>query len=102
MPPLSHRANRSKFCAGTGRRVKGASLPLRKNARMDLMSLPRRQFLRLAAGASVLPVGRAFAQSYPARPVRIVVGFAAGTGLDLYGRLIGQWLSERLGQSFVV
>jgi tripartite-type tricarboxylate transporter receptor subunit TctC len=69
---------------------------------MDLMSLPRRQFLRYAAGASLLPAARAFAQSYPARPVRIVVGFGAGTGLDLYARLIGQWLSERFGQSFVV
>jgi len=66
------------------------------------MSLPRRHFLRYVASASLLPAARAFAQSYPARPVRIVVGFGAGTGLDLYARLIGQWLSERLHQSFVV
>ena len=66
------------------------------------MSLPRRHFLRYVASASLLPAARAFAQSYPARPVRIVVGFGAGTGLDLYARLIGQWLSERLRQSFVV
>jgi tripartite-type tricarboxylate transporter receptor subunit TctC len=68
------------------------------------MRFPRRQFLRLAAGAAaVLPAARiARAQAYPARPVHIVVGFAAGTGLDIYARLIGQWLSERLGQSFVV
>ena len=68
------------------------------------MMLPRRQFLRLAASAAALPAAArlARAQAYPARPVRIVVGFWAGTGLDLYARLIGQWLSERLHQSFVV
>src|ERR1019366_5482474 len=68
------------------------------------MKLPRRQFLHLAAGAAVLPAaGRlAFAQAYPVRPVHIVVGFAAGTGLDIYARLIGQWLTSRLGQSVVV
>ena len=66
------------------------------------MSLPRRHFLRYVASASLLPAARAFAQSYPERPVRIVVGFGAGTGLDFYARLIGQWLSERLRQSFVV
>ncbi len=65
------------------------------------MRIPRRAFLGLAAGAAMLPA-RALAQTYPTRPVRIVVGFGAGTGLDLYGRLIGQWLSERLAQSFVV
>jgi tripartite-type tricarboxylate transporter receptor subunit TctC len=68
------------------------------------MPLPRRQFLRLVASAAVLSsVSRnASAQSYPSRPVRIVVGFAAGGGADLAGRLIAQWLSERLGQQFVV
>src|SRR5436305_14266921 len=66
------------------------------------MRLPRRQLLQLAAGAAALPPAAAFAQTYPARPVHIVVGFAAGTGLDIYARLIGQWLSERLGQSFVI
>jgi tripartite-type tricarboxylate transporter receptor subunit TctC len=68
------------------------------------MNLPRRQFLRLAAGAAVLPAASrmAWAQAYPTRTVHIVVGFAAGTGLDIYARLIGQWLSERLGQSFVI
>jgi tripartite-type tricarboxylate transporter receptor subunit TctC len=68
------------------------------------MRLPRRQFLHLAAGAAaILTADRiARAQAYPARPVHILVGFAAGTGLDIYARLIGQWLSERLGQSFVV
>ena len=68
------------------------------------MKLPRRHFLRLAAGASALPaVSRfAWAQSYPSRPVRIIVGFAAGGPNDILARLIGQWLSQRLGQPFVV
>src|SRR6266508_305521 len=68
------------------------------------MKLPRRTFLHLAAGAAVLPaVWRiASAQAYPARPVRIIVGFAAGGGYDIIARLIGQWLSERLGQPFVI
>jgi tripartite-type tricarboxylate transporter receptor subunit TctC len=68
------------------------------------MTFPRRQFLRLAAGAAALPaVPRlAWADTYPSRPVRIVVGFAAGSTTDVLARLIGQWLSERLGQSFVV
>jgi tripartite-type tricarboxylate transporter receptor subunit TctC len=68
------------------------------------MKLPRRQFLHLAAGAALLPpVSRtARAQTYPTRPVRIIVGFAAGGGAEITTRLIGQWLSERLGQQFIV
>jgi tripartite-type tricarboxylate transporter receptor subunit TctC len=68
------------------------------------MKLPRRQFLHLAAGAVALPaISRvAWAQTYPARPVHIIVGFAAGGGVDITARLIGQWLSERLGQNFVI
>jgi tripartite-type tricarboxylate transporter receptor subunit TctC len=69
------------------------------------MKLPhRRQFLHLAAGAAALPaVSRlARAQDYPTRPVRILVGFAPGGGVDIMARLIGQWLSERLGQPFVI
>jgi tripartite-type tricarboxylate transporter receptor subunit TctC len=68
------------------------------------MNLPRRKILRLAAGAALLsPVARAaLALDYPTRPVRIVVGFAAGSAYDILARLVGQWLSERLGQPFVV
>ena len=68
------------------------------------MKLPRRNFLHLAAGAAALPaVSRiARAQTYPSRPVRIIVGFAAGGGYDIVARLMGQWLSERLGQPFVI
>ena len=68
------------------------------------MKLPRRNFLHLAAGAAALPaVSRiARAQAYPARPVRIVVGLAAGSASDIVARLIGQRLSEQLGQPFVV
>ncbi|MGP0089483.1 MAG: Bug family tripartite tricarboxylate transporter substrate binding protein [Xanthobacteraceae bacterium] len=68
------------------------------------MNLLRRQFLRLAAGAAVLPVvpRLARAQAYPTRPVRIIVGFPAGQASDSIARLIGQALSERLGQQFVI
>jgi tripartite-type tricarboxylate transporter receptor subunit TctC len=68
------------------------------------MEIKRRQFLHLAAGAAALPaVSRiARAQTYPTRPVRIIVGFPAGDGPDILARLMGQWLSERLGQSFII
>jgi tripartite-type tricarboxylate transporter receptor subunit TctC len=68
------------------------------------LKLPRRHFLRLAAGASALPAisGLSWGQSYPSRPVRIIVGFAAGGPNDILARLIGQWLSQRVGQQFVI
>jgi tripartite-type tricarboxylate transporter receptor subunit TctC len=68
------------------------------------MKLPRRNFLHLAAGAAALPaVSRiARAQSYPTRPVRLIVTFPAGGSPDIIARLIGQWLAERLGQPIIV
>ena len=72
--------------------------------RVKATKLRRRQFLHLAAGAAALPaVSRiAEAQTYPARPVRIIVGFPAGGSGDIIARLMGQRLSERLGQPFVI
>jgi tripartite-type tricarboxylate transporter receptor subunit TctC len=68
------------------------------------MELPRRKFLHLAAGAAALPAmsRNARADTYPRRPVRIIVGLPAGTGPDIVARLVGQWLSERLGREFIV
>jgi tripartite-type tricarboxylate transporter receptor subunit TctC len=97
-PPIVSNSRRPRR-----RQVKAVMLhhhPFRVNA----ASLPRRQFLQLAAGTAVLPsVSRiARAQTYPARPVRLVVPTAAGSATDIVGRLVGQWLSERLGQQFVI
>jgi tripartite-type tricarboxylate transporter receptor subunit TctC len=68
------------------------------------MKPPRRHFLRLVAGAAALPGVSlvASAQTYPTKPVRIIVGFAAGSVTDIMARLLGQWLSERMGQQFIV
>src|SRR5260221_3265849 len=68
------------------------------------MHVPGRKFLHLTAGAAALPaVSRfAWAQSYPSRPVRVIVPFAPAGDTDLVARLIGQWLSERLGQPFII
>src|SRR5438445_12540419 len=68
------------------------------------MKLPRRTFLHLAAAAAAMPaVSRvARAQAYPSRTARIIVGFPAGGATDIQARLMGQWLSERLGQQFIV
>jgi tripartite-type tricarboxylate transporter receptor subunit TctC len=68
------------------------------------MYIPRRGFLRLTAGLAALPAATriAFADTYPTRPVHLVVGFSPGSASDINARLVGQWLSERLGQQFVV
>ena len=68
------------------------------------MNLLRRQLLQLAAGAVAAPAvaRRAFADAYPSRPVRLISGFAPAGGNDIIARLIGQWLTERLGQTFVI
>jgi tripartite-type tricarboxylate transporter receptor subunit TctC len=68
------------------------------------MKFHRRAFMHLAAGAAALPAvpGIAWAQAYPSRPVRIVVGFPAGGATDIQARLMGEWLTERLGQQFIV
>src|SRR5262245_13684971 len=76
----------------------------RHGLRASEMKLPRRRFVQLAAGAAGLPaVSRiTWAQAYPARPVRIIVGFAPGQAIDIVTRMIGQWLSEQLGQQFII
>src|ERR1041385_7557261 len=68
------------------------------------MEFARREFLHIAAGAAALTAAPRFAsaQSYPAKPVRWIVGFAPGGGNDIVARLMGQWLTERLGQPFVI
>jgi tripartite-type tricarboxylate transporter receptor subunit TctC len=68
------------------------------------MNIPRRRFLHLAAGAAALPAATriAFSDTYPTRPVHLVAGFAPGSASDINARLVGQWLSERLGQTFVI
>src|SRR5262245_2953821 len=68
------------------------------------MKLPRRSFLHLAAGAAALPAMSRFvwAQAYPTRPVRLIIGVAPGSAPDIVGRVLGQWLSDRLGQPFVI
>jgi tripartite-type tricarboxylate transporter receptor subunit TctC len=71
---------------------------------MTNLKLPRRTFLHLAAGAAALPALPRFArtQGYPSRPVHVIVGFTAGNNIEFVARLIGQWLSERLGQPFII
>jgi tripartite-type tricarboxylate transporter receptor subunit TctC len=69
-----------------------------------LMRFPRRQFLRLAAGAAAVPIlpRIARAQTYPIRPIHLIVPYPPGGGTDIIARLMGQWLSERLGQQFII
>jgi tripartite-type tricarboxylate transporter receptor subunit TctC len=78
--------------------------PIQEGTHMTNLKLSRHRFLHLAAGAAALPaVSRiACAQAYPARPVRIIVRFPAGATDDITARLIGQWLSERMGQNFLI
>jgi tripartite-type tricarboxylate transporter receptor subunit TctC len=68
------------------------------------MKLPRRNFLHLAAGAAALPAASriAWAQAYPTRPLRLIIGYPPGGSADITARLMAQWLSERLGQSVIV
>jgi tripartite-type tricarboxylate transporter receptor subunit TctC len=68
------------------------------------MKLPRRNFLHLAAGAAALPTASrlAWAQAYPSRPVRLIVGFPAGGSNDMHARLIAEWLFKQFGRSFIV
>src|SRR5262245_19086740 len=89
--------------------VRKAATPCRRspphgNERRLVTQHPRRRILSLAAGACALPaVSRiTWAQAYPTRPVRLIVPSAPGGGFDIAGRLMGQWLSERLGRPFVV
>src|SRR5262245_45966373 len=68
------------------------------------MKLPRRKFLHLAAGVAALPALSCFAwaQSYPTKPVRLIVGLTAGGATDIVARIMAEWLSERFGQQFIV
>jgi tripartite-type tricarboxylate transporter receptor subunit TctC len=92
----------------SSRGARNSPQPSRASCRLgpeeQVVESSRRRLLHLAAGAVVLPAlsGFASAQTYPSRPVRIIVGFAAGGPNDILARLIGQWLSERLGQPFVI
>jgi tripartite-type tricarboxylate transporter receptor subunit TctC len=82
----------------------GLTPPRHRKPEGGIMTLPRRRFLQLAGGAAALPAASRFAwaQTYPVRPVRIIVGYPAGGVGDIFARLIGQFLSERLGQSFII
>ena len=100
--PSAHGRDRLAF-GGKGQR-EGTSVAFSATGGAT-MKLPRRRFLHLAAGTAALPVESrrfAWAQLYPSKPVRIVVGFASGSSSDILGRLIGQSLSEQLGQPFVI
>jgi tripartite-type tricarboxylate transporter receptor subunit TctC len=84
--------------------AKAVKRKLRRDVGALMKRLERRVFLHLVTSAAAMPLllRMAGAQTYPARPVHIISGFAAGGGVDITARLIGQWLSERLGQNFIV
>src|SRR5207247_994788 len=99
------RALHVHFLTSHHRVFKALRAPIVGGRHMMKVKLPhRRQFLHLAAGAAALPavLGAARAQTYPTRPVRIIIGVAAGGGQDIVARLMGQWLSERLGQPVII
>src|SRR5262249_39752028 len=102
-PRSRQRCSASDRDERAGQRLGVHCAPAGRRAHINAMKLPRRNFLYLAAGAAALPaVSRfAWAQTYPTRPVRIIVPFAPAGSTDIVARLIGQWLSERLGQQFV-
>src|SRR5262245_11722731 len=106
MPPIgSTRANRPQLTRGLCAGFRALSDPTDKNDSGEShMSLPRRLLLRLAAGAAAFPglAHTSWSQTYPSRPVRFIVGFPAGNAPDIIARLTGQWLSDRLGQQFVI
>jgi hypothetical protein len=97
-PPIVSKIGR------TQRRPVKAAMLHGHSLRVTATEFARRRFLHLAASAAGLPaVSRiARAQTYPTQPVRLIVGYPAGGVTDIFARLIGQWLSERLGQSFVI
>src|SRR3954467_1659673 len=94
----------------TGLITGSAHLPQRADTRtnefmgVNAMKLPRRQFLHLAAGAAALPAvsGLARAQAYPSKPVHLIVPLAPAGAGDILARVMGQWLSQRLGQQFII
>jgi tripartite-type tricarboxylate transporter receptor subunit TctC len=98
------RGDLEELCAQTTVQSVHRSPVLRDFCDEITMKLPRRRFLQLAAGAAALPAISQFAraQTYPSRPVHLIVGFAAGGPTDIVARLMAQWLSERLGRQFVV
>src|SRR5262249_57039915 len=92
------------LCSKQGQMGRLILLPYPKSTGGPAMNLPRRTFLHLARGAAALPAisRKTWAQVYPTRSVRLIVGFAPGGTPDLLARITGEWLSERLGQPFVI
>src|SRR5579862_3379832 len=105
--PPHHNRRAPRFIRGTRRFIVRREPPSPRELACryveNWMKLPRRNFLHLAAGAAALPaVPRvAWAETYPSRPVHMIVGFPPGSAPDIIGRLAGQWLSEQLGQQLV-